>query len=475
MTNGYNAFEEKETAAKKPEKRGAMLSLLAGLIVVLVMISVVAYRSGVNIKQVRADIASFAAALKERYAADGVNVNLSYGTVDATGGVFHKNILIAKPILTVEQGGHQYTLSASDVSLAPADNDFHEFTATLPSPITFTRPNDNEVMRYITPAPLAFEVTTNEAGMQEYLLPLHKTSSFELERGGMVSAYDITLGETSFIAGAFSPRKSKDYALSVSLDDASITHQGAKTSFSHAAYDFTASAEEGQQTEISIEALTSDLIPASLTPIAIDATERRAIDPVTHDVSFNIEKLMVTGNAALKSSELLPLVDVRVTANGAATVVKALEEKGYLGREIAEIIISSLKRIAPEWNEQSASPLQFSVHRTATEPFMIGKMKADELLAIALKEWYVRAGTPAPAPVEVTPEPDLSGAMTPAPEGNVPVITQEKKVEAPAATVPVVSPVSTPEQVDAVPTEDSENDTISPETLDESETEENVE
>ena len=244
----------------------------------------------------------------------------------------------------------------------------------------------------------------------------------------MVSSYDVSMAETSFIAGAFSPHKSKDHALSLSIDDATITQHGKKTAFSHASYDFTASADEGQQTEVSVEALTSDLIPATLTPIALDASEKRAQDPVTHDVTFNVEKFMVTGNGfdldvngnvSLKTSELLPLVDIRVTTNGTVTVLKALQDNGYISPEIGQIIIASLKRIAPEWNEQSTAPLQFGVHRTATEPFMIGKMKADELLAIALKEWYVRSGgTEVPAKVEQPAEPGLSG-ITP-PEGTTP-------------------------------------------------------
>ncbi len=425
MTNGYNAFEKEETVhGKRSEKRGTMFSLLAGLIVLLVIISVLAYRSGINIKEVRADIAGFATALKERYGADGENVTFTYGAVDGSGGLFHKTVTIANPSLNVESNGQTYNLTTSGIRLTPSDNDFHEFKATLAAPLNFSRPQDEEVIRYKTPAPLTFDVTTNEAGMQEYLLPLQKTSSFNVERGGMVSTYDVTLAETSFVAGAFSPRKSKDHALSLSLDDATIMHQGTKTAFSHAAYDFTASAEDGEQTELSIEALSSDLIPATLAPIALDVSEKRTKDPVTHDLTFTIEKLVLTGNGfdldvggnvALKTAELLPLVDIKVSTNGIMVVLKALQEKGYVSPEIGQIIVGSFKRIAPEWNEQSSTPLQFAVRRTATEPFMVGKMKADELLAIALKEWYVRSGgTDAPAAVEHPAEPGISGITPPA-------------------------------------------------------------
>ena len=98
MTNGYNAFEKEETGSgKRLEKRGTMFSLIAGLIVLLVIVSVLAYRSGINIKQVRADIAAFATSLKERYAEEGQNVTFTYGTVDGSGGLFHKTVTIANP------------------------------------------------------------------------------------------------------------------------------------------------------------------------------------------------------------------------------------------------------------------------------------------------------------------------------------------------------------------------------------------
>ena len=86
-------------------------------------------------------------------------------------------------MLNVESNGEAYSLTTSNIRLSPSDNEFHEFAAMLTSPLTLNRPKDAEVIRYKTPVPLTFEVTTNEAGMQEYLLPLQKASSFEVERG----------------------------------------------------------------------------------------------------------------------------------------------------------------------------------------------------------------------------------------------------------------------------------------------------
>jgi gas vesicle protein len=444
MTNEYNAFEKEEAANfKKPEKRSTTLSLVAGLIVLLVIISVIAYRSGVDIKQVRSDVASFAASLKARYAAEGIVVDLTYGAVDADGGLFNKTIKITEPKLSVAKGDVAYTLSAPDIILSPEDSAFKDFKAELSVPLTITYKGGEQVVRVKTPAPVHMEVTTNEAGMREYMLPMQAKTTIEVDAAGVISTYDVTLSETSLIAGAFSPETAQEYALSFNFDDGTVTHQGKKSAFSQATYDFTSSAETGEQTDVNIEALTSDYVPSALAPLSVDIAEKRKKDEVTGDEAFEIEKFLITGNGfdfdmggsmTIKPDALLPLVDMNVTASGAANVIKALGDAQYVAPEIGRIIISALGKIAPEWNPESTAPLAFSVTRSDAEPFMIGQVKADELLAIALKEWYVSTGgtvaVPAPVDGSETPaEPALDGMMTPADaEENVPS-AQEPETE----------------------------------------------
>jgi hypothetical protein len=427
MTNEYNAFQNEQTTTfKKPEKRGTMLSLVAGLIVVLVLISLLAYRSGINIKQIRSEVAAFSAALKERYAEKGMDVHLEYEAVEAEGGIFHKTIHIKQPSLSVAGKGFSYVLGTSEVTIEPQDADFRDFNALLASPLTLKNGDQQRTVHYKTTAPVALQVTTNEAGMREYLMPLQKSSVVELTQNSLVSTYDIIMAETSFVAGAFSTDSVDDYTFSISLDDATVTHKTNNITFPRATYDFTASAEEGERTELSVEDLTTDYVPASLAPISLEMVEKRSLDSQTNDVLFEIERLVVNGNQfdvnvqgdiALKSAELLPLVKVHVTANGVDTVLKALGDANYFAPDIKRIIVSSLKRIAPEWNDASPAPLHFAVQRTATEPFMIGQVKADELLAIALKEWYISTETtPSTSPLtqEKPTEPALDGTVIPA-------------------------------------------------------------
>jgi hypothetical protein len=429
MTNDYNAFEKEEAANfKKPEKRTTAFSLIAGLIVLLVMISVIAYRSGVDIKQVRTDVAAFAQSLKTRYAAQGVAVDLTYAAVDADGGLFNKTIKITEPKLSVTKGALSYTLSAPDIVLSPEDSAFKDFKGALSVPVTITYGSGEKIVRVKTPAPMHFEVTTNEAGLREYMLPMQAKTTLEVDASGVVSSYELAVSETSLIAGAFSLENAHDYALSFNFDDGAVTHQGKKTAFSQASYDFTASAETGEQTDVNVETLTSDYVPAALAPLSVDISEKRTRDDATRDEAFEIEKFLITGNGfdfdmggsmTMKADELLPLVDMNVTASGAANVVKALGDAEYVAPEVARIIISSLGKIAPDWNPESTAPLAFSIRRSDAEPFMIGHVKADELLAIALKEWYVSTGGVSTAPeagTETPTEPALDGSMAPAPD-----------------------------------------------------------
>ncbi len=410
-------------AFKKAESHGTTVSLLAGFIVVLVIISVLAYKSAIDPKQVQADVESFRQSLQQHYAKHGVDVVLDYAAMEAEGGLFQRTITLETPSLMVSGHGASYEIRSPIAQVLPSDDNYSKFAVHLFSPVTVTYGGSGHEARYMTPEPTVIEFQTDETGQRSYRLTLQSESTLEMNQAGRVHRYDVVLGDASTISGAFSEAVPDDYALSVNLENAHVTRDQHDVILDQFDYALDANAD-GQRVELKAEGVSGDMIPASLSPIAAEIVQQSRLGESPQDKAIAFETFTVrgagfdakvTGDIAVKRQEVLPLVDMQVMVEGADALLRELGKGEYVAPDIFRVIPGALQHVAPQWSELGSTPLEFSIRRSANEPFMIGAIKADELFALVLKDYISHGGLQQQereTPYESAVEPMLNGTLS---------------------------------------------------------------
>ncbi len=391
--------EDDKIAFKKEGKDSTSLTFFAAFIVILVIVSVIAYRSGVDVKQLENDVAAFKTNLQNRYAKAGQSLTFDYKNVTAEGGILSKTIKIAEPSLTMGKGKHAYKVSAASMHIVPDDAHYKTFDADLYAPVIIQSADSRYV--YKAEKPLPVKVTTNQTGLREYSVALPKSSIIDVSSMKGDASYTLDTQEKSTIEGAFSEEKTDIYMVNVDLNKVSLANAEMKSTATHFGYNLNI--EEGvENEEINVQALISDYIPTELTPVSIDIAQQVTRDKEKGMIAFDIQQFIadhasynldVEGDFTIVQNQLLPLANIGVELKGADYVLNSLNNSNVVPSSITNVIGSVLTKVAPNWNKAGEEPLTFKVQRTDDAPFMIGAVKADELFAIALKEWYVNKNT----------------------------------------------------------------------------------
>ncbi|TAE80497.1 MAG: hypothetical protein EAZ74_01830 [Alphaproteobacteria bacterium] len=451
------SYEKTDATVKKTDDQGVVTSLLvAAFVIVLVVISFLAYKSGVDPKQLKADVVAFQAKISELYAAEGIDVKLDYAQIEAEGGLFRKTITLSDPSLAIKTDKVHYTLGSTNAIISPTDERYHEFTVELASPVTVHYGNSSRVAHLVSQKPFTIALLKDkEDGKYYYQMPLHEQFSLKVSEGGAEKIYDITAKvegsePLSHVSGAFIYGDMKHYEVTAQLTDATIVNDKATTRLSEASYVY--SLEDAQEvSEFHVGNVTSDLIPQTLAPLALDVTQRAQIHDEGARRVIDIEQMKLAGTGfsvdvggelTLSDGELLPLARVHVSTQGAATLLDALTTANIMPATIKELVVTSLKRIAPSWNGKVETPLEFALVRTSDSPFMIGAMKADELFAMLFQQYFmmqqqaIQNMTPPAVQETDAPKTDVpADAVTPevTPEATE-SIPEESKVEPEATT-----------------------------------------
>jgi uncharacterized protein YoxC len=395
-----NAMENNDKKAenivfKKEGGDSSSLAFLAAFIVILVIVSVIAYKSGVDVKQLQADVAAFKTNLQARYAKAGKTISFDYKDVTAEGGILSKTIKIDSPSITMGEGAETYQVSAAAMHIVPDDAYYKEFDAQLFSPVVIK--DESGSYTYSAEKPLPVKVTTSEEGLREYVISLPTVSKIDANNRSGASQYTLTAQEASVVKGAFSDKAVDIYMVDIDLNKVTFASDVKTSTATHLGY--TLDIEAGVENEdINVEALVSDYVPAELTPVSIDIAQQVTHNPQTGAMAFNIKQFIadhasydldVEGDFNIVKDQILPLANVGVTLKGADYVLSSVNNSQIVPSSVTNVIGSVLNKIAPEWNKTTNDVLSFKIHRTEDAPFMVGAVKADELFAIALKEWYV--------------------------------------------------------------------------------------
>ncbi len=403
---------EVQNNSNEAGKSRTTFSLIAGLIVVLILVSVVAYRAGIDPKQIKADVANFAQKISERYAKRGMEVKLEYSDIAVQGGIFEKSIALKDASITVKGKNVNYKLLAPTAKIVPIDSNFDELTIELASPLKLLKNGEATEISYVMPTPLKINVMLNEGGQREYVMPLPVAAELEVKEGELLKKYSVANNESSFVSGAFSEGLEDPYSMAVAIEELKIAGEGIEANISSASLG-SASQEGAGEFEMEISGLSSNVLPASLGAIDVNLLQKSKLNVETKENDIDVEVFSVSGDGfdlnlkgriGMRESELMPIVNLNVAANGVSKVFAALSETKYFAQKQKNITIQAIKMIAPDWNEFSLSPLQFDVLRDENAPFVIGKVKADELVAMILQQ-YLQMQEIAPAP-EVVPTPE---------------------------------------------------------------------
>lgn len=394
-----NYEEDDKIAFKKEGKDSISLTFFAAFIVILIIVSVIAFRSGVDVKQLQSDVAHFKNNLQNRYAKAGKKLSFDYKNVTAEGGILSKTIKIAEPSLTLGEGKQSYKISAASMHIVPDDAHYKKFSADLYAPVII----QNAQHRYVYKAekPLPVDVTSSKKGMREYNISLPKSSIIDVSNGKGDISYTLDMQSDSSIEGTFSEEKIDLYMVNVDLNDVSLSNSDMKSTAAH--FGYSLDIEDGvENEEINAQDVVSDYIPSELTPVSLDIAQQVTRDIENGTIAFNIQQFIadhasynldVEGEFTIIQKQLLPLADIDVELKGASYVLSSLNNSHVVPSSITNVVGSVLTKVAPSWNKTSEEPLAFKVQRTNDAPFMIGAVKADELFAIALKEWYINKNT----------------------------------------------------------------------------------
>jgi hypothetical protein len=404
-------------SVKKDANRSSF-SLIAGFIVVLILISVVAYRAGIDPKQVKEDVAAFAKHVSDVYSKKGIDVKIEYEAIEVKGGVFEKSIMLQNPSISVKGGGVDYKMSSHSAKIIPLDSYFDELSVQIISPVKIAK--GDVVFNYQPQTPLKIDVLKNESTEREYLMELPTAAEIEVDNAGVVRKYNIKNSDNSYVSGTFSPSLIDNYSVSVMADDISLTGENLdiKTnSFSISSI----SSDDSGEFEMNVVQMTNSLLPQAFGAIDADLVYKMQAGEADGEKSFDVELLSLAGEGfdfnlkgrlTKRQSEIMPIANINVIVNGTSKIFAALADEKAILPKNKNMIIQAIKLIEPEWNEFSLSPLQFEVRREENSPFVIGKVKADELIAMLLQHYFQMndvVGEPAATPAEPQPQqPDVS-------------------------------------------------------------------
>ncbi len=421
-------------------------SLIAGFIVVLVLISVVAYRAGIDPKKIKQDVANFAQKITERYAARGMDVKLEYSDIAVKGGIFEKSIILQNASISVKGEDSNYKLQVPTAKIVPFDTHFDEMTIELASPVKMVKNDGAMQVSYAAKTPLLINIMLNEGGQREYLMPLPLLSDVEITNHDSVKKYAVSNNDTSFISGAFSDDMGDLYSVATAIEELKIVGEGAEIVVNSASIGSASEAGAGEF-EFAISGLTSNNLPESVGAIDINLSQKSQVNAETKADDIDIELFSISGDGfdlnlkgriAMRENELMPIANLNVVANGVAKIFAALGETKYFAPKQKNITIQAIKMIAPDWNEFSISPLQFDIRRDENAPFVIGKVKADELIAMIVQQYLQLqdVAPPVSAPAEIVPPSVAVPLSATVPSIVVPDVAPAKDVAAPLVVNP---------------------------------------
>lgn len=389
----------------KKENSRVTFSLISGFIVVLVLVSIIAYRAAIDPKQVKADVAAFAQKISGRYSKRGIDVKIEYADIQVQGGIFEKSITLQQPSIAVKGANVDYKIYSDNMKIVPLDSRFDEIVLELSSPVNLiencniencnVENADKKQFSLTAGQPLKANIKINDDGQREYIMLLPLTSAIEVKQGEELRKYDISNNDASFISGVFSEDDADEYSTAISLEELKIVGESSEVNVAAASLSSLENAGEGEF-EFSFSQITSNKIPESFGEIDIDFSQKthrnqddikKAHDIEIFSISGNGFDFSLKGRVAFREKELMPIANLNVIVNGASKIFAALGETKYFTPKKKNITVQAIKMISPNWNEFSLSPLQFDIKRDENSPFVIGKVKADELLALVLQQY----------------------------------------------------------------------------------------
>lgn len=414
--------------------------VIAAAVVLLVIIGIIAARTGINRKELEEKLHAVEVALNEMVADEGYIISFSYEDIDIGGGLFSKRITITNPVLNIDGGNtHGFysglTLSADRVTLLPEDAEFASAKLVFPVPVTvMQRGKTYEIKTNGAGLLLEKSGEDNNGNLHYAVMPSKSLEIMNRDTGkktliGMAQGADIS-GDYNF--------KTKRYEQTASFPTLIVSQENA---FSVEAHDLRIETETGVDGEAGIRhfRFSSDNVSFQdewepLGNLKILTEIEETTPPAKEDgkAERNVQgklsaeaadfKIAAESNLQYLGKDLVPFGEINLKIYNPVPMMDALEGSALVNGTARRLLTSALGVAAGAEINEETGKISILVRRAEGGAFTIGKTTFEELAAHVLNG-LISTVEPEVMPTALPPaegegeQPDAAPAHAPATDG----------------------------------------------------------
>lgn len=396
--------DTQDTARTHQRRKDSLMGqlVIAAAVVLLVIIGIIAARTGVNRKELEEKLRAVEVALNEMVADEGYIVSFSYEDIDIGGGLFTKRITITNPVLNIDggDGGGFYsglTLSSDRVTLLPEDAEFASAKLVFPVPITVMQRGKTYEIKSKNAAMLLEKSGEDKGGSLRYVMePSKSLEILNRDTGkktllGMAEGADIS-GEYDF--------KTKRYEQTATFPTLIVSQENA---FSVEAHDLRLESESSMDGETGIRHLrfSSDNVsfqdewePLGNLKILLEAEETTPPAKEGEKWARNLQgkfsaeatefKLLAELSVQYLGKDLVPFGEINLKIYNPVAMLDGVEGSGLINGTARRLLSSALGVAAGADINEETGKINILVRRTEGGAFTIGKTTFEELAAHVL-------------------------------------------------------------------------------------------
>lgn len=443
--------EEQQSSSVTKKKRGLFFPI-AIAVVAIAVVGFIASRAGLDKALVKQQLDDFIAQSKERAAAQGRDINITYGELEVVGSFASKHVLVHDPVLTVkplERKADQkkvdaLMISTSSLAIYPKATDLSSLRIELPDPINVTPEEDpsKSLLKISSNVPPVVVVSKKTEGAVtynevEYQSPSQMDMVYLREQQGLgeedktpkvVPVYEtlqLSMAQGSGFTSSFAADASGLGTSKVNFRDIVMTPQAAPEGalkLAEITGEWSNALNEKKlnlvRTTLKVGPVTSDNTAVPYLPLAFDldatyegamfktpesiaASQTQESTMVLKNLSFTSKdaSLKATANFTASATDTLPVGTANIALTNAPLVLAELRKYNMLNDANAPLVGSVLQLITGQPLEQ-ITDLTIPIERARGGSFKIGKTTFEELFAVFLKQaMQMRSGGAAPVPV----------------------------------------------------------------------------
>ena len=454
-----------DTLAPKKSKRNYLYIALAG-VSALIVVGVVASRSGLDKALLRQQMDAFATSLHTSGERQGRDITLTYGEVDIKGSFSSKHGVIHDVKLMVKPMNKDGAASSKDDSLVvttpiaeiyPKSVDLSALQVQLPQPLDFASETDptKKLLTITSNTPLTLNVAQTQENKVDVLdlkhsfptqieftylrehqaegvedatptvVPVYKKLTMTLAEGGVVQSHFTTdgkglgQGKVDMHDIQFQPENVPNGAIKITEIVGNYSNALNEKNQRLAALklhvgDIAASADVIPYAPISFSVDANLDALANTTPqdvAAIGATQS-SMKLTQFALTTKDAKLTANADFTSNSGDVLPEGTANITLTNVPYVLKELRDNGIVNAQNESMVVPILELTTGQKIAEVTDAV-VDIKRVRGGAFTVGKTTFEELFATFLKAALSRGQVPSNAALPTSPAPAAKPAESP--------------------------------------------------------------